>query len=191
MLSRLRELSMQAANGTVSAADKDTLNDEFQSLVSELNRIGRGTSFNGINLLDGSASQVSFQIDIGTTPGVDTVLVALSPSLSTSLNLNTLDIGSQGNTSLALTNIDAAINTVSALRGRLGAVQNRLNSTIASLSSRSENLTAAESRIRDVDVAFETAQLSRNQILRSTSIAILAQANLLPQAALTLLNARL
>ena len=188
ILIRLRELSIQSANGTVSGDDQDTLNAEFTSLVSEIDRITRSTEFNGINLLDGSSSTVTFQVGIGTTAGIDTTSVSLESALSTTLNLDTLDIGSAGNTTLATTNIDAAINTVSRLRGRLGAVQNRLSSTIRNLGVQVENLSAAESRIRDVDVAFETAQLTRNSILQQVSIAILAQANLQPQIALSLLS---
>ena len=188
ILTRLRELSIQAANGSVSNQDKETLDEEFQSLVNEINRIGRSTEFNGVKLLDGSSSSVSFQVGFGTTAGIDTLALTLSASLSTTLNLNTLDIGSGGNTSLAITNIDSAINSVSSLRGTLGAVQNRLGSTINNLAIQVENLSAAESRIRDVDVAYETAQLTRNSILQQASIAVLAQANALPQSALTLLS---
>jgi len=188
ILGRLRELAVQASNGTVSDADKATLNQEFTSLVDEVNRIGQSTEFNGINLLDGSASSITFQVGSGVQAGIDTVSVSLSPALSTSLSLQSLDIGSAGNTSVALTNIDAAINTVSSLRGRLGAAQNRLGSTIRNLSNTVENLTAAESRIRDVDFAHETSMLTRNSILQQASIAILGQANLLPQSALRLLG---
>ena len=188
ILVRLRELAVQSANGSVSNQDKDTLDQEFQSLTDEINRIGRSTDFNGIKLLDGSTSAVSFQVGNGTTAGIDTLSISLTPSLSTSLGLNSLDIGSGGSTSTALTNIDAAINTVSSLRGSLGAVQNRLGSTINNLAIQVENLSAAESRIRDVDVAYETAQLTRNQILQQASIAVLSQANAQPQAALSLLR---
>jgi len=188
ILVRLRELAVQSANGSVSNQDKDTLDQEFQSLTDEINRIGRSTDFNGIKLLDGSTSSVSFQVGNGTTAGIDTLSISLTPSLSTSLGLNSLDIGSGGSTSTAITNIDAAINTVSSLRGSLGAVQNRLGSTINNLAVQVENLSAAESRIRDVDVAYETSQLTRNQILQQASIAVLSQANALPQAALRLLN---
>ncbi len=188
ILTRLRELSIQSANGTVSGQDQDTLNEEFTSLINEINRIGRSTEFNGVSLLDGSSSTVNFQVGFGTTAGIDTLSVSLNPSLSTTLNLNTLDIGSAGNTTLAITNIDSAINTVSSLRGRLGAVQNRLGSTIRNLAIQVENLSAAESRIRDVDVAFETADLTRNAILQQAAIAVLAQANTAPQLALSLLG---
>jgi flagellin len=189
ILTRLRELAIQSSNGSVSNQDKETLDQEFQSLVSEVNRIGASTEFSGIKLLDGSTSSVSFQVGFGTTAGTDTISVSLSAALSTSLSLNSLDIGSGGATTTAITNIDTAINTVSGLRGTLGAVQNRLGSTINNLSITVENLSAAESRIRDVDVAYETAQLTRNQILQQASIAVLGQANSLPQSALRLLGA--
>jgi flagellin len=188
ILIRVRELSIQAANGTVSNHDKDTLDEEFQSLLSEINRIGRSTEFNGVKLLDGSSSQVSFQVGLGVLAGIDQLNLSLSPTLTTTLGLNSLDIGSGGDTSAAITAIDSAINTVSGLRGRLGAVQNRLNSTIANIGVQVENLSAAESRIRDVDVALETAQLTRNTILQQASIAVLAQTNAQPQAALSLLQ---
>jgi flagellin len=188
ILTRLRELAVQSANGSVSGQDKDTLNEEFTSLVAEVNRIGRSSEFSGINLLDGSASAVTFQVGTGTTAGIDTISVTLSAALSTTLGLSTLDIGSTGDISLAISNIDAAINSVSGLRGSLGAVQNRLDSTISNLGVAGENLSAAESRIRDVDIAYETAQLSRNQILQEASIAVLTQANALPKAALRLLG---
>ena len=188
ILVRLRELAIQASNGTVSGTDKDTLNTEFGTLVGELNRIGAATAFNGIKLLDGSASTINFQVGLGTNTSIDQIQITLSPALSTSLSLASLDIGSQGSTSLALTNVDLAINAVSALRGRLGAAQNRLTSTVNNLASTVENLSAAESRIRDVDVAYETAQLTRNQILQQASISILSQANSQPQSALSLLR---
>ena len=111
----------------------------------------------------------------------------MSPALSTSLSLESLDIGSTGNTSTAISTIDDAINSVSSLRGKLGATQNRLNSTINNLSVQSENLQAANSRIRDVDVAYETAQLTRNSILQQASISVLSQANSTGQSALALL----
>ena len=188
ILTRLRELSIQASNGSVSNQDKNTLNEEFQSLVNEVNRIGRSTEFSGIKLLDGSSSSVTFQVGFGTTTDIDTISVSLSAALSTTLSLNSLDIGSGGTTTTAITSIDTAINTISSLRGSLGAVQNRLGSTINNLAITSENLSSAESRIRDVDVAFETAQLTRNSILQQASISVLSQANALPQTALRLLG---
>jgi flagellin len=188
ILIRLRELAIQSSNGSVSSTDRNTLNSEFKNLVNEVDRISRSTQFSGINLLDGSNSVVTFQVGFGTTSGIDTLNLSLSPALSTTLNLSTLDIGSGGNQSYSISQIDSAINSISSLRGSLGALQNRLGSTINNLAIQVENLSAAESRIRDVDVAFETSQLTKNQILQQASISVLAQANALPQAALKLLG---
>ena len=188
ILVRLRELAIQAANGATSSADKNTINEEFSSLVNEINRIAQSTEFNGVKLLDGSASTVSFQVGINTTANIDTLNVSLTPALTTSLGLSTLDVGSGGNTSFAIAQLDAAVNAVSQLRGTFGSVQNRLQSTIANIGVATESLSAAESRIRDVDVAYETAQLTRNSIMQQASISILSQANAQPQVALQLLQ---
>ena len=188
ILVRLRELAIQSANGSSSTADKNTIKEEFDSLVNEVNRIAQSTEFNGIKLLDGSASTVTFQVGINTAAGVDQLNVSLTPALTTSLGLSSVDVGSAGDTSYAIAQIDSAINSVSQLRGRFGSLQNRLQSTIANLGVTAESLSAAESRIRDVDVAYETAELTRNNILQQASISILSQANSQPQAALQLLQ---
>jgi flagellin len=188
ILIRLRELSIQAANGSTSTNDKKTIDEEFQSLIDELDRIGLSTEFNGVKLLDGSSSTVSFQVGINTNPAVDQINVTLTPALATTLALSDLSLTAGADVSTALNRIDLAINSVSALRGRFGALQNRLQSTIANLGVATESLTAAESRIRDVDVAFETSELTRNTILQQAAIAILGQANAQPQAALSLLG---
>jgi flagellin len=188
VLIRMRELSMQAANGTVSAADRNTLNQEFQDLINEIDRIAQSTTFNGVHLLDGTGSTTTFQVGIGTTAGIDTIQLSTADTLASTLSLSTLDIGSGGNPTFALTRLDDAINQISRVRGQFGAVQNRLTTTIQNLQIQAENLSAAESRIRDVDVAAETASLTRNSILQQAAIAILAQANVQPQAALQLLQ---
>ncbi|MBL8738350.1 MAG: flagellin FliC [Planctomycetes bacterium] len=188
LLIRLRELAVQASNGSVSAADRDTLQQEFGDLVDEIDRIAQSTEFNDIKLLDGSQAAVSFHVGIGTTAGVDTLSVSLDSARSADLGIDTLDIGSTGDPLAAIDALDDAIDDVSGLRGRLGATQNRLGSTIANLAVQSENLTAAESRIRDVDVAYETAQLTRLQILQQAAVSVLGQSNALPQAALRLLG---
>ncbi len=185
---RLRELSIQAANGTVSGQDRDTLNREFQDLISEIDRIARSTTFNGVQLLDGTGSTVTFQVGIGTTAGVDTIALSAANTLATNLGLATLDIGSAGNQNAAIDAVDMAINAVNSIRGTFGAVQNRIERTIANLRIQVENTTAAESRIRDVDVAEETANLTRNSIMQQAAVAILAQANIQPQIALQLLQ---
>ena len=188
ILSRLRELAIQSANGAASGSDRDTIQEEFKALVSEVDRIALSTEFNGIRLLDGSSSVTSFQVGINSVAGIDSLQVSLLPALATTLSLATLDVGSVGNTSLAIAQVDFAINAVSSLRGRFGALQNRLSSTIANVGVARESLQAAESRIRDVDVAYETAQLTRNSILQQAAVAILGQANQQPQIALSLLQ---
>jgi flagellin len=188
MLIRLRELAVQSANGTISSADRTTLDEEFQSLVDEVDRIGRSTEFNGIKLLDGSTSSVTFQVGAGTDTTINTLSANLSAVLATGLGIDILELSSASAASAAMTAIDSAIDTVSRNRGSFGAMQNRLNYTINNLDVKVENLTAADSRIRDVDVAYETAQLARNSILQQASVAMLVQANLQPQLALTLLR---
>jgi len=188
ILVRLRELAVQSANGTVSAKDRETLKQEFTSLVSEVDRIARSTEFNGIKLLDGSATNISLQVGYGISLEADQLNLTLSPSMSSSLGLSTVDIGSAGDNSFAISSLDQAIDNVSSLRGRFGAMENRLESTIRNLGNQVENLTAAESRIRDVDIAREAADLAKNQILQQATVAILAQANQVPQLALRLLG---
>jgi len=188
ILIRMRELAIEANNGTVSASDRDTLNQEFTSLIAEIDRIARSTQFNGVNMLDGSTVNVVFQVGANNVTNVDTLSVGLVSVLASDLGITALDIGSAGSPTTAITGIDAAIDVVVAARGDLGALQNRLQSTITNLGVSVENLTAAESRIRDVDVATESAELTRNSILQQASIAVLAQANVQPQNALQLLQ---
>lgn len=188
ILIRLRELAVQAANGTVSDADRNTLDQEFQDLVQEIDRIARSTSFNGVSLLDGTGSTIQFQVGIGVVASVDTIQLSTSDTLASTLGLSTLTVGSSADFSLAITRVDNAINTVSRVRGQFGAIQNRLSTTIENLRIQSENQSAAESRIRDVDVAEETAALTRNSILQQAAISILSQANVQPQSALQLLQ---
>ena len=188
ILIRMRELAIESNNGTVSASDKDTLNDEFTSLIAEIDRIAQATQFNGVNLLNGSTANVVFQVGANNVTNVDTLSVGLVSVLASDLGISTLDISSAGSATTAIAGIDAAINVVVASRGDLGALQNRLQSTITNLGVSVENLTAAESRIRDVDVASETAELTRNSILQQASISVLAQANVQPQNALKLLQ---
>lgn len=188
ILIRMRELAVQANTGTVSDSDKDTLQNELSELVDEIDRIAQQAEFNDIALLDGSSTTVEFAVGIGDEAGVDTISVTLDSVRTTDLSIDTIDIGSSGDVSVALNAIDNAIDTISEFRGRLGSTENRLNSAIANLQQRVESLTAAESRIRDVDVAKESADLTRNNILQQASLAILAQANLQPQSALQLLQ---
>ena len=184
-LSRMRELAVQSANGTLTAADRTTLDTEFQSLDSEINRIATQTSFNGLKLLDASTASVTIQV--GVNAG-ETLSVAMTDSRSATLAIGVLDLTSAANANTAITALDTAIGTVATGRGVLGAGLNRLSSAIASIDNSRENLAAAESRIRDVDVAAETADLTRNSILQQAAVSVLSQANTQPQLALSLLG---
>ena len=137
---------------------------------------------------DAIHTQLTFQVGTGTTAGIDTIQLTTSNTLASTLGLSTLDIGSAGTPTIAVSSLDDAINSVSRIRGQFGAAQNRLTTTIANLQIQTENLSAAESRIRDVDVAVETSSLTRNSILQQAAISVLAQANTQPQAALQLLQ---
>ena len=187
ILLRLRELSVQSANGSVSTTDRATLDEEFQQLVDEIDRIARATEFNGIKLLDGSQSTISFQVGIGVTD-IDLLGASLGAVLAADLGIDSLGVTNVLGATTAMASIDEAINQVSRVRGRFGAMQNRLDSTIRYLGVQAENLTAAESRIRDVDVARETAELTKNSIMQQVAISILAQANSQPQLVLRLLG---
>ncbi|MBI5432663.1 MAG: flagellin FliC [Planctomycetes bacterium] len=185
ILTRMRELAVQAANGTLTTTDRATLDTEFQALLSEVDRISSQTTFNGVQLLDGSSTGVSVQVGINAS---ETISVALQDASSSTLGISGEDVTSVTNANTAIGVIDTAIDTVTGARGDLGAAQNRLTSTIASITNTRENLSAAESRIRDVDVALETSDLTRNSILQQAAVSILSQANVQPQLALTLLQ---
>jgi flagellin len=183
MLQRMRDLSVQAVNGTNSAEARSAADAEVQQLVAAINDIATKTQFNGIFVLDGSSATVSFQV--GASTG-DTLDVALSDMQSAALGVDALDL-----TDTAADNIgavDAAIVLVSTFRGELGASQNRLEHTIANLGVTVENLTASESRIRDTDMAQEMVAFTRAQILSQAGTAMLAQANQSSQGVLQLLR---
>lgn len=187
LLSRLRELSSQSASGTVGNTERSYIDQEFVALRSEIDRIAQVTEFNGQALTSGST--ISFSIAIGFRSGSgNTLSLSLNDISTTSLGLSSVNVSTSANASSALANIDNAISAVASARAEYGSVQNRFEATIANLQITSENLTAAESRIRDADVAYETSQFTKNQILVQAGIATLAQANALPQQALALLR---
>lgn len=192
MLNRMVELSIQSANGTYDdAVDRANIQKEIRDLNAEIDRISQATNFNGINLLDGSygAGTTSGTLQIGdTSDSFNQLKVTISATNTTSLGINTIDLSTQTGASAAVTLIKAAINTVSSIRGTLGATQNRLEHTINNLSVQTENITAAESRIRDVDMADEMMAYTKNNILVQASQAMLAQANMVPQGVLQLLQ---
>lgn len=188
ILVRMRELSMQAANGTLSVADRLTLDTEWSALTEELDRIAGSTEFNGIALLDGVlVGGVDIQVGLDAGP-TEVINIGLVDTQAASLGVNVANIQTVVNANTALGEIDTAIDALNTARGELGAAENRLQSTLRSILNVKENLSAAESRIRDVDVATETADLTRNSIMQQAATSVLAQANVQPQLALSLLQ---
>jgi flagellin len=197
ILIRLRELASQAATGTVGSTERQTIQLEFEALRSEVDRIAATTQFNGQGLVDGAlASSVSSTnqvlIQVGIDSGVNSRInlnteVDLTAVTASSLAIDTLSVTSAAGALTALDTINGAISAVTQGRGKVGAVQNRLTRSVANLSVTIENLQAAESSIRDADIAEEIATLTRNQILVQASTAMVGQANLIPQSILQLL----
>lgn len=190
ILIRLRELAVQAASDTIGPVERQFLNVEYDQLVSEIDRIADGTEFNGTQLLSGTGSILDFQVGTRNDPNIDRLSFDASKAdaNSAALGVNLTSVADKASAQNTLSAIDQAIVSVSAMRADFGAIQNRLQSTISNLAVSVENMSAANSRIRDVDVAEETAELTRNNILLNAGTSVLAQANQTSQTALGLLN---
>lgn len=190
ILIRLRELSVQAASDTIGPVERQFLNVEYDQLVSEIDRIADGTEFNGTQLLSGTGSILDFQVGTRNDPNIDRLSFDASKAdaNSAALGVNLTSVADKASAQNTLSAIDSAIVSVSAMRADFGAIQNRLQSTISNLAVSVENMSAANSRIRDVDVAEETAEMTRNNILLNAGTSVLAQANSTAQTALGLLN---
>lgn len=187
LLGRMRELASQSSSGTVGATERSYIDQEFLALRSEIDRIAQVTEFNGQALTSGST--ISFTMQVGFKSGTgNTLTMDLNQLTISALGISSVNVSSASNAQSALSNIDSAISSVATARAEYGSLQNRFEATIANLEISSENLTAAESRIRDADIAYETSQFTKNQVLVQTGIAVLAQANTLPQQALALLQ---
>jgi len=197
ILIRLRELASQAATGTVGSTERATIQLEFTALSNEIDRISATTQFNGQGLVDGSlastvssAKQVLIQvgIDSGTNSRINlNEQINLTAVTSSSLGIDTISVTGAAEALTTLDTINTAISKVTQARGQVGAVQNRLTRSVGNLSVSIENLQAAESSIRDADIAKEIADLTRNQILVQSATAMVGQANLIPQSILLLL----
>jgi len=194
VLTRMRELSVQAASDTLITRDRSFLNSEYGALKSEIDRISEVTEFNGQSLIDGSYSATSLDFQIGIDDGGDHRLSVTIANAGTemigsgSTNVNASYVNSRAEARSSLAVLDDAINDVAESRSKIGAYQNRLGHTIINLANSSENITSANSRIRDVDVASESADMTRNQILMQAGVSMLAQANSAPQMALNLIG---
>jgi flagellin len=191
ILQRMRELSVQAANDTNVTVDRSAIQKELTSLTSEIDRIASTTQFNEKNLLNGDLKTTGAKLQIGANADTNLTLeIKIGDMSSTALSITStqVDVTDNAKAKTSITNINEAIKTVSTQRSGLGAYQNRLEHTIANLDNASENLQAAESRVRDVDMAKEMMNFSKNNILQQAAQAMLAQANQAPQGVLQLLR---
>ena len=187
---RLRELAVQAASDTVGDTERGFTDIEFQQLKEEVNRISKGAEFNGIKLLDGTGGMLDFQIGTGNNAELDRLRYNTSANDATlgSLGILAETVSTKEGAQGTLKRLDDALVHINGVRAGLGATQNRLQSAINNLGVSDENLSAANSRIRDVDVAAETATLTRNNILMQAGVSVLSQANQFPNMALKLLG---
>ena len=188
---RLRELAVQAASDTIGASERKFLNVEYEALLNEVDRISSSTEFNRVPLLNGAGGIIDIQVGVGNNPNVDRI--TFDPSATnvsaTALGLNLTNVLDKNSAQSALSFIDRSIQGVSSIRADFGAIQNRLQSTINNTGIAIENLSAANSRIRDTDMAEETAELTKQNILTQAGTSVLAQANNSGAGALQLLQA--
>jgi flagellin len=181
----MNELATQAANDTNTSVDRSNIKAEIDQLTSEIDRIQSTTQFNTMNLLDGSFTSKHLQVGALKGQNID---ISIGKMSSTSLNVNGLQVSSFSSAGSAMSKVQAAIDKVSTERSKLGAIQNRLEHTIANLDTTSENTSAAESRIRDTDMAKEMVNYSKNNILSQAGQSMLAQANQSTQGVLSILG---
>jgi flagellin len=191
ILIRMRELGVQAASDTIGPQERRFLDTEFQQLLQEIDRIAQSTAFNGVPLLNGATT--SFEVQIGTknNPAVDRVKMFDGNGADinvVALGINLSNVADKSSAQNSLSSIDSALGSVTAIRAEFGAMQNRLQSIINNIAISKENLASANSRIRDTDVAEETTELTKNQILMQSGVAVLGQANTTIKTALGLLG---
>jgi flagellin len=189
ILKRMRELAIQSSSETLANSERAYIQDEYDQLSQEVDRISAVTNFNGVNLADGSKSTLDVQVGIFNTTS-DRIAVQLGDLRATSLAVDKANISldNAASAQAALTSLDTAIDSINKMRSDFGSVQNRLESSLNNLHVYTENLAGAESRIRDADFAFETAQMTKYQTMQQAGIAILGQANQLSQGALRLIQ---
>jgi len=184
ILQRIRELAVQSANGTQSTDNRLALNAEVQQLLAQIEDIALDTDFNGVRVL---SSNQTITLQTGADPS-QTLAVAIEGARTNDLGVDNLQISAVAVAVSTISTVDIALQSVNTLRADLGAAQNRLEFTVNTLQIQEENATASESAIRDADIASETIRFTRNQILVSAGTSVLAQANVVPQTALTLLG---
>ncbi len=190
ILIRLRELGIQSASDTISDRERKLVNIEYAQLIEEVDRIAATTEFNGTNLLSGQSGSLDFQINTKNSPLADRISFdgSLSDVRSQSLGLSMASVLDKVSAQESLSMVDSAIQSVAQLRSGFGAIQSRLNSTIENLQQSVENNASANSRIRDTDVAEESTNMAKQNILMQTGTAILAQSNQQGQLAMQLMR---
>ncbi len=191
ILIRMRELGVQAASDTVGQTERKFIDVEFQQLLEEIDRIAKSTEYNRVPLLNGGASVFEIQIGTGNNPSIDRVKLFDGNSADinvVALGINLATLGDKVSAQNSLAALDSAISSVTAIRAEFGAMQNRLQSVINNLMISRENMAAANSRIRDADIAEETSNLTKSQILMQSGVAVLGQANTTIKSALNLLG---
>jgi flagellin len=189
IIQRMRELAVQSANGDLTSTDRGFIDTEFQQLKDEIDRLSETTQFNTQELLAGTAVSIDFQVGINTT-SFDTISVTFGGVTTSSLGMSGISVGGTvaTNATSAIDTLDAALTSISTRRSELGAATNRLTQAISNTQTMRTNLSAANSSIRDVDIANETSNLARSQVLLQAGTSVLSQANQSSQLALALLN---
>lgn len=187
IMGRMRELAMQSSNGDLGTTDRGYIATEFKSLQNEVTRIQDSAKFNGKQLINATPATTTFQVGLNNTAS-DQIKVTFGGVKLTTITANTTDLSTATGALNALATIDTAIQNVSTARSNFGTAMNRMDFATSNIQTMQLNITAANSRIRDVDVASETANLSRNQVLTQAGTAVLAQANQIPQLALSLIG---
>ena len=191
ILIRMRELGVQAASDTVGPQERKYLDVEFQQNLEEIDRIAKSTEYNRVPLLNGSSSAFEIQIGTGNNPSIDRVKIfdgSATDISVTSLGINLAQLGDKTSAQNSLSTLDSAITSVTSIRASFGAMQNRLQSVVSNIMVNRENMASANSRIRDTDMAEETSNLTKNQILMQAGISVLGQANTTIKSALSLLG---
>jgi flagellin len=187
ILTRMRQLAVEGANGTMSASDSANLDTEFQSQLNEINQIANTTTYNGISLLSGASAATSFQVGINTTAS-DTMSVNFGGADVTGLALTGATVGTAAGATTAIGTIDSAIQTLSTIRAGFGGAMDGLQDVVSNLQSMSTNTSAALSQVQDVDVAAATSTLAQQQVLAQAGESVLSQANQTPQLAENLIR---
>ena len=188
LLTRLRELAMQSASSGVGNAERGYIATEASALLTEINRIANASEYNGQPLLNSAATVLTFQVGIRNVAANDEITVNTVDATAATLGVSAIDLSTQTGSQAALANIDAGISAVSLARSGFGAAGNRLSSVVQTIQQSAESLSAANSRIRDVDVAEETSKMARTQVMMQAGVSVLSQANQAPQIALKLLG---